>query len=177
MATVTIHMVASLDGYIAKADGSVSWMETTDSYAEGVDEEDAEAFLNTIDCFVLGSRTYEDALRLGWPYGDVPTIVMTHRNLHIDRKSVDTYAGDLGKLMHERLAPYYHNIWVVGGAMLARDFIRAGLAQDLRLSILPVILGDGIPFLSCLGQMQAIHLKKVTAYKSGMVELWYELKR
>lgn len=70
---VTIHMVASLDGFIAKKDGSVSWLESSDTYEKGVVGEDAEEFLKTIDCYVLGSRTYEHALKLspafGWPYG------------------------------------------------------------------------------------------------------------
>ena len=68
---VTLHMVSSVDGFIAKPDGSVSWLETADSYDKGVDGEDAEAFMKTIGCFVMGSRTYEHAVELsrdfGWP--------------------------------------------------------------------------------------------------------------
>ena len=61
--------------------------------------------------------------------------------------------------------------------MRAEDFIRLKLADEIRLSILPIILGDGIPFLKGIGQEQALHLKDVTAYKSGMVELCYEIKK
>lgn len=62
---VTIHMAASLDGYIARKDGSVDWLETTDEYADGdtMSPEFVQAFLKTIDCYVMGSRTYETALR------------------------------------------------------------------------------------------------------------------
>ena len=84
---VTVHMVASLDGFIARKDGSVSWLETSDSYEKGTGGEDAEAFLETVDCFVVGSRTYETALSLGWPYGDVPTSlkdVTAYRNGIVD---------------------------------------------------------------------------------------------
>ena len=179
---VTIHMVSSLDGYIAKKDNSVSWFETSDNYENGVSfpEQDQEAFLKTIDCYVMGSRTYEQALELsksyGWVYGDVPTIVLTHRNLPVDRPNVELYSGDLNKLVNERLKPNYRNVWVVGGAMLVKDFIRLKLANEIRLSVLPIILGDGILFFNHMGQEQALHLKDVTAYKSGMVELCYELK-
>ena len=154
--TVTIHMVSSLDGYIAKKDNSVSWFETSDSYEKGVDvtEQDAAEFLKTIDCYVMGSRTYEHALELsksyGWAYGDTPAIVLTHRNLPIDRQNIEIYSGDLDKLVNERLKPNYKNVWLVGGAMLAKDHI---------------------------GQEQALHLKDVTAYKSGMVELCYEIRK
>jgi len=174
---VTIHMVSSLDCFIAKKDGSVSWLQSSDSYENGITEEDAEEFIKTIDCFVMGSRTYELALTLGWPYGDVPTIVLTHRDLPADRENIEFYSGDLNKLVSDRLKPNYKNIWLVGGAMLAKDFLRLKLADDIRLSIMPIILGDGTPFLDNIGQEQALHLKDVTAYKNGLVELWYEIRK
>jgi len=129
----------------------------------------------------MGARTYEHALELsklyGWVYGDVPTIVVTHRDLPVERSNVEIYSGDLNKLVNERLKPNYKNVWLVGGAILAKDFIRKKLADEIRLSILPVILGDGLLFFDHIGQEQALHLKEVTAYKSGMVELWYELEK
>jgi dihydrofolate reductase len=170
-------MVSSLDFFIAKKDGSVSWLEWSDSYENGVAEEDAEAFMKTIGCFVMGSRTYELARVLGWPYGSVPTFVLTHRSLTTDRENVEFYIGELTKLVNERLKPKYKNIWVVGGAMLATEFIRLKLADDIRLAIVPVILGDGTRFFDCTGQEQALHLKNVSAYKNGLEELWYEIKK
>jgi dihydrofolate reductase len=174
---VTIHMVSSLDGFIAKKDGSVSWFETSDTYEQGATEENAEEFMKAIDCWVMGSRTYELALKLGWPYGDTPTIVLTHRGLPADRKSVEFYTGDLNRFVSERLKPNYKNVWVVGGAMLVGDFIRMNLADDIRLTILPIVLGDGTPFFNSIGGEKALHLKNVTAYKNGLVELWYEFRK
>ena len=177
---ITIHMVSSLDGYIAKTDNSVSWFETSDTYEKGVAEQDAVEFFKTIDCYVMGSRTYEHALELsksyGWAYGDVPTIVVTHRHLPVDRQNVEIYSGDLNKLVNDRLKPNYKNVWLVGGATIVKDFIRLKLAHEIRLSILPIILGEGTPFFNRIRQEQALHLKDVTAYKSGMVELCYELR-
>ena len=175
--TVTLHMVSSLDGFIAKKDESVSWLETSDSYENGVTEDNAEEFMKTIDCFVMGARTYELALTLGWPYGDVPTIVLTHRDLPADRKNIEFYSGELNKLVNDRIKPKYKNIWLVGGALLAQDFIRLKLVDDIRLSIIPIILGDGMRFLDNIGHEQELHLKDVTAYKNGMVELWYEIRK
>ena len=178
---ITIHMVSSLDGYIARKDNSVSWFETSDSYEHGVSEPDATEFLKTIDCYVMGSRTYEHALELsksyGWVYGSVPTVVLTHRKLTIDRPNIEIYSGDLDQLVNERLKPNYRNVWLVGGAELARDFIRLNLADEIRQSILPIILGDGTFFFDQIGQEKALHLKNVTAYKSGVVELWYEIRK
>ena len=174
-------MVSSLDGIIAKKDNSVSWFETSDNYEKGITEQNAEEFLKTIDCYVMGARTYEHALELsksyGWAYGDKPTIVLTHRKLSIERPNIETYSGDLNKLVNEQLKPNYKNVWLVGGAALAKDFIRSKLADEIRLSVLPIILGDGTLFFDQLGLEQALHLKGVTAYKSGMVELWYEIRK
>jgi len=178
---LTIHMVSSLDGVIAKKDNSVSWFETSDNYEKGVSGEDGEEFLKTIDCYVMGSRTYEHGLELsksyGWAYGNTPTIVVTNRNLPIDRQNIEFYSGDLNKLVNERLKPNYKNVWLVGGAMLAKDFIRLKLTDEIRVSVLPIILGDGTLFFDHIGREQALHLKDVTAYKNGMVELWYEIKK
>ena len=174
-------MVSSLDGIIAKKDNSVSWFESADNYENGTAEENAEEFMKPIDCFVMGSRTYEHALELskefGWAYGDVPTIVVSHRNLPIDRKNIEIYSGDLEKLVNERLKPNYKNVWLVGGATLTKDFIRLKLADDIRLSVMPIILGDGTLLFDHIGQEQPLHLKNITAYKNGTVELWYEIRK
>jgi len=181
--SITIHLVSSLDGVIAKPDNSVSWFETMDHYEKGVNitNEAAAEFLKTIDCYVMGSRTYEHALELsknyGWAYGDNPTVVLTHRNLPVERQNIEFYSGDLNELVNEHLKPKYRNVWLAGGAMLAKDFIRLKLANEIRLSIIPIILGDGTKFLDHIGQEQVLHLKDVTAYKSGMVELFYEIKK
>src|SRR5215213_5205447 len=179
---LTIHMVSSLDGIIAKKDNSVSWFDTSDDYRKGVEltRQETEEFLKKIDCYVMGARTYEHALELsktyGWAYGDTPTIVVTHRNLTVNRENIEIYSGDLNKLVDERLKPNYKNVWLVGGAMLVKDFIRLKLADEIRLSVLPIILGDGTLFFDHIEQEQALHLKDVKAYKSGMVELCYEIK-
>src|SRR4026209_208133 len=115
---VTIHMAASLDGFIARKDGRVDWMETSDEFINGesLDPSDVEAFLKTIDCYVMGSRTYETALNfetkgLGWSYGNKPTFVLTSRNLPRTRASVEFYSGDLAQFGNGRLRPKLRPIW------------------------------------------------------------------
>jgi dihydrofolate reductase len=180
---VTIHMVASLDGFIARKDGSVDWLETSDEFAGGdtMDPEFVEAFLKTIDCYVMGSRTYETALGfeakgLGWAYGDKPTFVLTRRELPRIRETVEFYSGDLAQFVNERLRPTFRAIWFVGGGMVSAECLRLGLADEVRYSILPVLIGAGIPFFGKLDRDIALHLAEVKAYKSGMVELRYEVR-
>ena len=181
---ITIHMAASLDGFIARNDGSVDWLETTDHFDDGEEmaPESVAAFLRTIDCYVMGARTYETALGfadkgLGWPYGDTPTFVLTHRDLRKARSTVELYAGDLRRLVDERLRPRFRNIWFVGGGALSAECVRRGLADELRYSILPVLIGDGIAFFDRLDADVALHLLEAKAYRSGMVALRYAVKR
>lgn len=181
---VTIHMVASLDGFIARKDGSVDWMETADEFEGGdsMDPEFVEAFLKTIDCYVMGARTYETALGfeaqgLGWAYGDKPTFVLTHRALPRTRDTVEFYAGDLRELVNGRLRSTFRSIWFVGGGMVAGECLRCGLADEVRYSILPILIGEGIPFFDKLDGNVALHLAEVKAYKSGMVAIRYEVRK
>ena len=180
---VTIHMVASLDGFIARKDGSVDWLETSDEFAGGetLAPEFIEAFLKTIDCYVMGSHTYETALGFadkgsGWVYGDKPTFVLTRRELPRIRDTVEFYAGDLAQLVNERLRPTFRGIWFVGGGAVSTECLRLGLADEVIYSMVPVLIGEGIPFFDNVGKDVALHLADVKAYKSGMVELRYEVR-
>jgi dihydrofolate reductase len=180
---VTIHMAASLDGFIARKDGRVDWLETSDEFAGGdtMDPEFVEAFLKTIDCYVMGSRTYETALRFeaqgfGWAYGDKPTFVLTSRTLPRTRDTVELHSGDLAQFVNERLRPRFGSIWFAGGGMLSAECLRLGLADEVRYSILPILIGEGISFFEMLDRDVALHLMEVKAYKSGMVALRYGVK-
>jgi len=181
---ITIHMAASLDGFIARKDGTVDWMETMDHFegGESMSKEFIAEFLKTIDCYVMGSRTYETALNfdakgLGWSYGDKPTFVLTSRSLRKTRESVEFYSGDLERLLDERLKPNFRSIWVVGGGEVCGQCLRRGLADEVRYSILPTLIGDGIPFFDGLDRDVALHLVEAKAYKTGMVALRYEVRR
>ena len=179
---VTIHMAASLDGFIARKDGRVDWLETSDEFAGGdtLEPQFIEAFLKTIDCYVMGSRTYETALGFeargfGWSHGDKPTFVLTSRDLPRRRDTVEFYSGDLVQFVNGRLRPTFRAIWVVGGGAVSGDCLRLGLADEVRYSVLPILIGDGIPFFAKLDTDIALHLAEAKAYKSGMVALRYEL--
>jgi dihydrofolate reductase len=180
----TNHMAASLDGFIARKDGTVDWLETADEFADGqtLDPDTVGAFLKTIDCYVMGSRTYETALRFeklgyGWAYGDVHTVVLSRRELPRTRDTVELYSGELTALFHGRLRPAFRSIWVVGGAAVAGECLRLGLADEVRYSIIPILIGSGIPFFDRLDQDVGLHLAEVTAYRNGVVELRYDVRR
>ncbi|WP_366893162.1 dihydrofolate reductase family protein [uncultured Aquimarina sp.] len=172
-------MVSSLDGFIAKKDGSISWMHSKDNYEKGVEltKEYISEFLKSIDCYVMGSRTYEHAVELGWPYGEIPVFVLTERELESDKKSVQFISGDLSKIVNDKLKNQFRNIWMVGGTMLTKEFLRFGLADEINITIIPTLLGNGTLFFDYIGKEIPLHLKNVTAFKDGMVEMVYEINK
>jgi dihydrofolate reductase len=85
-------------------------------------------------------------------------------------------AGDLRQLFEEKLRSSYSSIWVVGGGSLCGECLRLGLADEVRYSIMPVVIGAGIPFFQGLDRDVPLHLKEVKAYRSGMLALRYEVK-
>ena len=99
------------------------------------------------------------------------------RELRKTRESVEFCSGDLARLVDERLKPNFRSIWFVGGGEVSGACLRLGLADEVRYSILPVVIGDGISFFKGLDRDVALHLVEVKAYKTGMVALRYEVRR
>jgi dihydrofolate reductase len=174
---ITIHMVSSLDGFIGRKDKDISWMQSNDSYEDGITltKEYIADYLDSIDCYVMGSQTYGHAIELGWPYGNKPVFVMTHRKLTTSRETVSFHYGNLKNIINNLVKPRYRNIWMVGGSKLTKEFLRLNLADEIIVSMMPIILGNGILFFDYINKEQKLHLKSLRAYKDGMVELCYEI--
>lgn len=182
-ACVTVHMAASLDGFIAREDGRVDWMEIADEFRDGeeLDPEYVRAFLSRIDCYVMGSQTYLRAIEFeakgfGWSYGEKPVFVLTSRELAKTRATVNFHAGDLAEFFETRLRPSFKNIWVVGGGKVAGACMRASIVDEVRYSLLPVLIGKGIPFFDQLTTDVQLHLLEVKAYRNGIVALHHAVR-
>lgn len=185
MTEFTLYIAASLDGFVADADGGVGWLDSfEDHYEDGVAGESSdESFFETVDCLVMGSNTYERIVTElagespeDWPYAGKLTHVTTSRDLPRATDDVHVFDGDLHELASE-LADGYETVWLVGGAALVRTFLRLGLLDRIRLSVIPLLLGEGISLFGESGVGRALHLEDVTAFESGIVELRYGVRR
>jgi dihydrofolate reductase len=92
------------------------------------------------------------------------------------RPAIGKAFGDIGHAPNGHLRPTFRTIWFVGGGVVSGECLRLGLADEVRYSILPILIGDGIPFFEKLDRDIALHLAEVKAYKSGTVELCYEVR-
>lgn len=149
------YTATSLDGFIATADDSLDWLLSQDVDAEG--PFGYKDFIAGIGALVMGATTYDWILRHhvakgeAWPY-DIPAWVMTHRGPEtftpVPGADIRFAAGEV-RPVHTALteAAAGRDIWVVGGGDLAAQFARAGLLDDLTVSVAPVTLGAGRPLL------------------------------
>lgn len=173
---VTVHMVCSLDGFIACPDKDILWMKTNDRYDKGIQltAEKINEVLAAIDCYVMGSYTYEHATKLGWPYGDKPVIVCTSRQLSPYNHHVSFHQNDISTLI-ESLRNKYQYIWMVGGSAMTKSFLQSDIADCIIVTILPILLGEGLRFFDDIKKHVNLHLKDVTSYNDGTVELTYDI--
>ncbi|GAB7011545.1 dihydrofolate reductase family protein [Halorubrum trueperi] len=172
---ITLYIATSVDGYVADAEGRVDWLE---EFQTGPNDEDVEGFFEffeTVDCLVMGATTYEQVLGFGeWPYEDRPTYVFTHRSLSPATEAVRFVDGEIADLVSE-LRQQFDHVWVVGGAHLAQSFLREREIDVIRLSFIPILLGDGIPLFSGEYDEQRLRLTDTTTHGSGIVEHHYEV--
>ena len=140
MAEVSLFIAASLDGFIADPEGGVGWLFTDEDYGY-------EAFFAAIGAQVMGRRTYEHVLGYGaWPHGATPAIVLTTKpSMSAAVPSVSFASGQPADILQTVDMPQGKKLWLVGGAQVASDFARAGLIDEVVLSIHPVLLGGGAP--------------------------------
>ncbi len=143
---ITYSAAASLDGFIAREDGDVSWL---DELNIGSNESELAEFFRGIDGLVMGRKTYDFVYNYGsWPYEDKPSWVCTHSSLERLAGANLHVAEDIDAVMSEAASMGMKHLWLVGGGRLASSFLAKGLITHLSISEMPIKLGSGIPLFS-----------------------------
>ena len=162
------YVAASLDGYIADADGGVHFLEQF-----GSDEYDFHGFLDSIGSLVMGAATYEQILGWGWPYGEVPALVLTTRDLAVAEGATVTFSSaPTGEAIREYATHTDKRVWIVGGGDVITAGLEAGAIDVLEMYVMPVALGSGVPlFTRALGV--PLDLVEATSFSNGVVKVVY----
>jgi dihydrofolate reductase len=187
-ARVQYFAAMSLDGYIAESDDTIDWLTKYDGSYDGPDADDAahggyEEFYEGVGANVMGSATYQFLLDEAstWHYKGKPTWVLSSRDLprHEDAdeelRIVNAAVTDLYEEM--AAAAGDRNLWVIGGGNVASQFADAGLLHELIVTVVPVVLGQGKPLFDRRLPGGAMQLAGARPFRSGMVQLRYELAR
>jgi len=168
---VIYYVACSLDGFIAKIDGDVEWL---DAYQGQAEDYGYGEFYSACDALIMGSHTYEVSLKFGeWPSKDKPSWVFTSRDLTVIDPSITLTSNDPSAVVEEMQSKGIKQAWMMGGGKLAGSFLEAGLLTEFRVYVIPLVLGEGIPLLSGVSREHTLKLTKTESYPSGIVEMRY----
>jgi dihydrofolate reductase len=169
---VIAYIAMSVDGYIADREDNIGFLDLVKE--EGEDYGYSE-FVKTIDTVIVGRRTYEKVLEMGfeYPHTDKQVYIVT-RSPKPSLGLIQFYSGDLRDLVTELKTKKGKDIYCDGGAHIINMLLNAKLVDELILSVVPVLLGDGISLFNDGRQMEKLALKSVKTYEKGLVQLHYE---
>jgi len=166
-----LYIAQSLDGFIADAEGGVSWL---DPYQSGDEDYGYAEFLAGVEAILMGSRTYLQVLDFGsWPYPGTPAWVVTHRELPVPAAAdVRFAAGPMTDVLRDVQEDTPGDCWIVGGAEVVGQLIAEDLLDAIVLFVAPVLLGSGVRLFPANRDL-ALELTGARTYQSGLVELRY----
>lgn len=166
------YVAASLDGFIADVDGGVAWLDklNINQQATGCD-----SFFDTVDALLMGRRTYDFVYNYGqWPYGNRPTWVCTSRGVpRMDGCNLQSERAPDAAIQQAKRQGVA-TLWVVGGGRLVGALIKDRLLTHLSISVMPILLGDGISLVHSLPKHLYLRQENSTTM-SGFTQIEYQI--
>jgi dihydrofolate reductase len=175
VALVRAFLAASLDGFIAGPNDELDWLA---GHGEGGSEDTFAPFFAEIGAMLMGRRTFDVVSGFGgdWPYGETPILVATSRPLETEKLAVRPVHGPIGQMVTEaRRAAGERDVYIDGGALFG-SALDADLVDELTLTVVPVVLGAGIPLFAGVRRTR-LALESAREIGAGMVQLRYRFLR
>ena len=170
---VSVYIATSLDGFIARKNGDIDWL----TGGEGGEDYGYAEFISAIDQIVMGRNTYEKVLTFGgWPY-QKKVIVLTKRDLIIPPElanKVEALHLSPRELIHELERRGARHIYLDGGLTIQR-FLREGLVDEMTITTIPVLIGEGLPLFGPLNGDVSLELLRSESFKNGFVQNRYKV--
>lgn len=168
---ISVYIATSIDGYIARSDGSIDWLDRVGGFDE---DYGFQKHLNSIDALIIGRKTYEVATTVPDPYPGKRVVVLSN-SLNSVRKDMELYRGDLTQLASQLHSDGVKHIWIDGGVIISQ-FLNLQMVDCITLSVIPVILGGGMPLFNMIDKEVPCRLTSSQAYPSGLTQLKYEIE-
>ena len=170
MAKIILYIAQSVDGFIAEENGGVDWL---NQYLKPDEDYGYNDFYQSLGAVIVGSKTYEQSISFRHWYTDKESYVFTSRRLPVPEGWKPVFCqGDPRPLVQE-LKKKPKDTWLVGGAAMVTSFLNAGLVDEIILSIIPEIIGRGIPLFQDIGRWHKPQLIANRQYKYGVTQLHY----
>ncbi|VVP63241.1 putative protein YyaP [Pseudomonas fluorescens] len=174
----SVFIAASIDGFIARPNGDIEWLHRPEYETAELNGVTYERFIATVDALVMGRKTLEKILSFPeWPYEGTPVIALSHQPLqipaHLEGK-VEVMAGDVTSLVATLAERGMKHLYIDGGQTI-QAFLEAGLLNELIITRIPVLLGQGIPLFSQIGR--ELELRHIGTHESdnGFVQSQYQV--
>lgn len=169
----SVYIAQSLDGFIARRDGRLDWLSRVERAGE---DYGYQRFHDSVDTIVVGRGTYDVVLGFdAWPYAGKRVIVLSHRPA-TPRHGEEIYSGRPEALVQQLAAAGATRAYVDGGHVI-QQFLAADLISDLTISVIPIVLGDGIRLFGAMEREIPLTLVASRAFDSGLVQLEYVTER
>ncbi|MGD8860456.1 MAG: dihydrofolate reductase family protein [Myxococcales bacterium] len=173
---IRAYLACSLDGFIAGEGDDLSWLPQPEA---GTEDPGFAAFFSQVGAVLMGRRTHDVVAGFEgpWPYDDRPLLVATRRPLSPARPTVKMVSGSIHQLVElARAAAGKRDVYIDGGVMV-REALDAGRLDELTLTIVPQVLGRGVPLFAGARQRHTLELLDARPREAGMVELRYRPRR
>ena len=173
----SVFIATSLDGYIARANGDIDWL-TGSEQSESGEDYGFKSYFDSIDVLVMGRNTYEKVASFSeWPYGDKQVVVLSSYALLVtDRLAgrVEIMSGAPGEVVSKLARRGARRLYIDGGVTI-QGFLRSGLIDEMTITRLPVLIGEGLPLFGMLdGDIRVEHLG-TKSYANGLVQSRYRV--
>ena len=173
---LSVFIATSVDGFIARADGDVSWLHEVEPIEGGDDAGYAKMF-DSIDVLVMGRGSFEKVLEFDWPYGMKPVIVLSKSLTEVSEELRDRVRIDSSTpqdLVEKLSQEGYKHIYLDGGKVI-QSFLRDGLVDDMTLTTIPILIGKGLPLFGNIEKDINLRLLESRSWDNGFVQSKYQL--
>lgn len=177
---VIVYVAASLDGYIARPDGTIDWLDVSGPEEAERNMSDFVELLNDVDCLVMGRKTFDTVKQFTpWPYGALPVIVLSTSISEvpwIEGANIRIQSGHPADLLRELESEGLARVYIDGGETI-HGFLRAGLVDRMTVATVPILLGSGRPLFPAMGLELKFQLESSVSLKSGIVKSTYRRRQ
>ncbi|KNC86919.1 riboflavin biosynthesis protein RibD domain-containing protein [Sphaeroforma arctica JP610] len=176
----SIYVGMSLDGYIARKDGGIDFLDKFTQKTPKGEDCGYAAFSATYDVIVMGRNAFEKVLSFGfWPYDGKKCIVLSRNPMtftqHPQVPADTEHSSEEPEVLMARLGNHGYKRVYIDGGVTAQRFLRAGQVDDLCVSTLPVIIGEGLPLFGFVPKNVWLELRSSTCYPHGLVQTTYKV--
>ena len=176
----SVYIAASLDGFIARKDGSLDWLNKANANVPDGEDFGFRAFMDSVDALIVGRKTFEQVLSFGqWAYGETPVIVLSGnpRCIPPDAPDTVTRSSEQPRTLLERLSREgIEHVYVDGGATI-RSFLADDLVDEITVTVIPVLLGEGISPFGPLEKDIGLTHQRTQVFEFGFVQTTYLVRR